>query len=133
MLNKIKLILWLIILLAVAYFVSMNTQPNVSVNILPTYKTPEIPLALIIIISVILGAVLILIFTITDWFTFKIEKLKLKKEISNFEKKLKKCEEEKEKIIKEKEKLKEEIELLKAKENIKVKEIINGDEKNGSV
>ncbi|WP_456402479.1 LapA family protein [Persephonella sp.] len=133
MLNKIKLILWLIILLAVAYFVSMNTQPNVSVNILPTYKTPEIPLALIIIISVILGAVLILIFTITDWFTFKIEKLKLKKEISNFEKKLKKCEEEKEKIAKEKEKLKEEIELLKAKENIKVKEIINGDEKNGSV
>ncbi|WP_457641044.1 lipopolysaccharide assembly protein LapA domain-containing protein [Persephonella sp.] len=133
MLNKIKLILWLIILLAVAYFVSMNTQPSVSVNLLPTYKTPEIPLALIIIISLILGAVLILIFTITDWIAFKIEKLKLKKQINSLEKNIKKCKEEKNKIIEENKKLKEEIELLKAKGNISVKEVTEEVKKDGTL
>jgi uncharacterized integral membrane protein len=123
MLNKIKLILWLIILLAVAYFVSMNTQPSISVNLLPTYKTPEIPLALVIIISVILGAVLILIFTITDWVSFKIEKLKLKKEISNLEKNIKRCSEEKDKLNESIKKLQEEIETLKSKQNVAVKEV----------
>ncbi|WP_457622600.1 LapA family protein [Persephonella sp.] len=133
MLNKIKLILWLIILLAVAYFVSMNTQPSISVNLLPTYKTPEIPLALVIIISVILGAVLILIFTITDWISFKIEKLKLKKEISGLEKSIKKCNEEKEKLNEEIKKYQEEIELLKAKQKVTVKEITEEVKEDGAL
>ncbi len=128
--NKIKLILWLIILLAVAYFVSMNTSPKVSVNILPTLKTPEIPLALVIIVSLIIGAVLILIFTITDWISYKIDKIKLNRNIKSLEKeveKLKKQLEEKQQIVK---KLEEEIETFKNKEKITAKET---EEKSGTV
>ncbi|MDQ7056802.1 MAG: lipopolysaccharide assembly protein LapA domain-containing protein [Persephonella sp.] len=128
--NKIKLILWLIILLAVAYFVSMNTTPKVSVNILPTLKTPEIPLALVIIVSIIIGAVLILIFTITDWISYKIDRIKLGRNIKNLEKeveRLKKQLEEKEQTVK---KLKGEMEVLKNKEKITVKK---GEEESGTV
>ncbi|MBK3332753.1 DUF1049 domain-containing protein [Persephonella atlantica] len=128
--NKIKLILWLIILLAVAYFVSMNTSPKVSVNILPTLKTPEIPVALIIIVSIIIGAVLILIFTITDWISYKIDKIKLNRNIKSLEKeveKLKKQLEEKQQTVK---KLEGEIEILKNKEKITAKE---GEEESGTV
>jgi len=119
--NKIKLIIWLIILLAVAYFVSMNTSPNVSVNILPTLKTPEIPLALVIIVSIIIGAVLILFFAITDWFAYKIDRIKLSRKLKHTEKELEKCKQnlqEKEEEIK---KLKGEIEILKNEKNIAVK------------
>lgn len=102
MIGKIKLIIWLVILLLVAYFVSMNVEPQVSIRLLPTYKTPEVPMALIIIFSMIVGALVILIFTITDWISFKIEKLKLKRQINllksdleTCQKKIKKLEEEK--------------------------------------
>ena len=111
MLNKIKIILWLIILLAVAYFVSMNIEPKISINVLPTYQTPEMPLAIIIILSMIIGAILILFFTITDWFSFKIEKLKLKRQLNIIKDKLEKCE-------KETNKLKEELNTEKKKQRI---------------
>lgn len=91
MISKIKLILWLIILLLTAYFVSMNTQPQISIKLLPNYETPQIPLAIVIILSVVIGAFLILIFTITDWIAFKFEKLKLKRKMSSLEKDLEKC------------------------------------------
>jgi len=122
MLNKIKLILWLIILLAVAYFVSMNVQPTISVNILPDIKTPELPLALIIIISMIIGAILILIFTITDWFAFKIEKLKLKRQLNLTKDDLEKCKKENKKLKEEIENFKNQLEVEKNKKSIKVEE-----------
>ncbi len=128
MLNKIKLVIWLIVLLLVAYFVSMNVQPSLSVKLLPNYQTPEIPLALIIIASMILGAVLILMFTITDWISFKIEKMKLKRQISSLEKQLKNTESEKEKLKEEIERLQGEIEVLKAQEKISVKKEVEGAE-----
>ncbi|WP_457634877.1 lipopolysaccharide assembly protein LapA domain-containing protein [Persephonella sp.] len=120
--NKIKLILWLVILLAVAYFVSMNTTPKISVNILPTFKTPEIPLAIVIIVSIIIGAVLILLFTITDWIAYKIDKIKLSRNIKHLENELERCRSQ----IKQKEdqikKLEEEIQVLKNEKNITVKQ-----------
>ncbi len=120
--NKIKLILWLVILLAVAYFVSMNTTPKISVNILPTFKTPEIPLAIVIIVSIIIGAVLILLFTITDWIAYKIDKIKLSRNIKYLKNELENCRSQ----IKQKEdqikKLEEEIQILKNEKNITVKQ-----------
>ena len=130
MINKIKLILWLVILLAVAYFVSMNTEPKVSVKILPTYQTPEIPIALIIILSMILGAILILIFTITDWISFKIEKLKLKRQVNLAKNDLEKCQKSIKSLEEENKKLKEQLEIEKNKQNIKVEVQEN---KNGSL
>ncbi|WP_297454567.1 lipopolysaccharide assembly protein LapA domain-containing protein [Persephonella sp.] len=120
--NKIKLILWLIILLAVAYFVSMNTSPNVSVKILPTLQTPEIPLALIIIASIIIGAALIIIFAITDWIAYKIDKMKLSRNLKSTEKELAKCRQQLEEKDKKIEELKIELEVMKNKENITVKQ-----------
>ncbi|WP_029521182.1 lipopolysaccharide assembly protein LapA domain-containing protein [Persephonella sp. IF05-L8] len=120
--NKIKLILWLIILLAVAYFVSMNTSPNVSVKILPTLQTPEIPLALIIIASIIIGAALIIIFAITDWIAYKIDKMKLSRNLKSAEKELAKCKQQLEEKDKKIEELKIELEVMKNKENITVKQ-----------
>lgn len=124
--NKIKLILWLVILLAVAYFVSMNTSPSVSVNILPSLKTPEIPLALVIIVSIIIGAILILFFAITDWIAYKIEKMKIKRNLKLAQKEVEKCRKElkeKEETIK---KLEGEIEILKNQQNINVREEESG-------
>ncbi len=123
MIAKIRLVIWLIILLLVAYFVSMNTEPTVSIKLLPTYSTPELPLALIIILSMILGAILILMFTLTDWFIFKVEKLKLKRQLNLTKDDLEKCQRKKDELEKEVEKLKEEIELLKREEKVKVEEI----------
>ncbi|RMA96188.1 lipopolysaccharide assembly protein LapA domain-containing protein [Hydrogenothermus marinus] len=123
MINKIKLIFWLIILLAVAYFVSMNVQPSVSINILPTLKTPQLPLALIIIISMIIGAIVILLFAITDWFSFKIEKLKVIRQLNLTKNELEKCQKENEKLKKEVEDLKKQLEIEKNKQNIQVEEV----------
>ncbi len=129
MLSKIKLILWLLILLAVAYFVSMNVQPSVSVKILPTLNTPELPLALIIIISMIIGALVIILMALSDWLAFQVEKLKIKRQLNLTKDELEKCQKENEKLKKEIEELKNQIEIEKKKQNIIVKE----EGKNGTV
>lgn len=120
MISKIKLILWLIVLLLTAYFVSMNTQPQISIKLLPNYETPQIPLAIVIILSIVIGALLILIFTITDWIAFKFEKLKLKRKISFLEKDLEKLKKSIKSLEEENKSLKEQLELEKNKQNIKV-------------
>ena len=98
MLKKFKFAIWLIIILVVAYFVSMNSEPKVSIKIFFGYQTIPLPLSLIIIGSAILGALLILILAINDWLIFKMEKIKLSRHISELENKLKNCEQEKEKL-----------------------------------
>ncbi len=112
--HKIKIVFWLIIILVVAYFVSMNTQPLVSVNLLPEYKTKEYPLALVIVASMVVGAFIVLLFTVIDWISYKIEKRKLKKLLQE-------CEKEKSHLKDEVLKLQGEIEALK-EEKIKGEE-----------
>jgi len=129
MLSKIKLIIWLLILLAVAYFVSMNVQPTVSVKILPNLNTPELPLALIIIISMIIGALVIILIALSDWLTFQVEKLKIKRQLNLTKDELEKCQKETEKLKEENEELKKQVEIEKKKQNIIVKE----EEENGTV
>ncbi|WP_297887382.1 LapA family protein [Sulfurihydrogenibium sp.] len=85
MLGKIRLIIWLFILLLVAYFVAMNTT-TVSINLVPGYQTVPMPLSIIIIFSTIIGAILALILTIGDWIKFKLEINKLNKQLQNCEK-----------------------------------------------
>ncbi|WP_457626153.1 lipopolysaccharide assembly protein LapA domain-containing protein [Persephonella sp.] len=80
------------------------------------------PLALVIIVSIIIGALMIIIFAITDWIAYRIDKLKLQRNIKNLEKELDKCRKEiqqKEEQIK---KLEGEVELLKSEQKISVKE-----------
>jgi len=152
MIGKIKLVFWLIILLIVAYFVSMNTATRVSVNILPPdFRIEDVPLALVIIFSAILGGLIILIFAVTDWFAYKIDKLKLKRQLnllkSDFEEcqkenksleeknkqmeteleslknQFNQCNEEKEKLLKEIEELREENGILNQKVDILIDQL----------
>lgn len=85
MLGKIRFIIWLFILVIVAYFVAMNNL-SISVNIFPGYATIPLPLSVVIVISIVLGAILTLIITIGDWIKFKIEISKLKKQLEECEK-----------------------------------------------
>lgn len=85
MLSKIKFVLWLLIILVVAFFVSMNSEPKISIKILPGYQTIPLPLSLIIISSIIIGALLILFMAISDWITFKLEEIKTKKKINSLQ------------------------------------------------
>ncbi|WP_041675796.1 LapA family protein [Sulfurihydrogenibium azorense] len=85
MLSKIRLIIWLFILLIVAYFVAMNAT-SVSVNLLPGYQTVPMPLSVVIIFSVVIGAIFALTLTIGDWIKFKMEINKLNKQLQNCEK-----------------------------------------------
>ncbi len=114
MLGKIKLVFWLVLLLVVAYFVSMNTEPKVSVNILPPdIRIENIPLALVIIFSMILGGLLILVIAITDWFAYKIEKLKLKRKLNLLTYDYENCQKENKKLSEKNTKLKTEVDTLK--------------------
>ncbi len=113
MLGKIKLVFWLILLLVVAYFVSMNTEPKVSVNILPPdIRIENVPMALVIVFSMILGGLLVLVIAITDWFAYKIEKLKLKRKLNLLSYDYEDCKKENEKLSEENTKLKAEVETL---------------------
>lgn len=85
MLSKIRLIIWLFILLMVAYFVAMNTT-SVSVNLIPGYQTIPMPLSVVIIFSVVIGAIFALTLTIGDWIKFKMEVNRLNKQLQNCEK-----------------------------------------------
>ncbi|WP_028950058.1 LapA family protein [Sulfurihydrogenibium subterraneum] len=85
MLSKIRFVIWLIILLLVAYFVAMNTT-SVSVNLIPGYQTVPMPLSIVIIFSAVIGAIFALTLTIGDWIKFKMEISKLNKQLQNCEK-----------------------------------------------
>lgn len=115
MLGKIKLVFWLILLLVVAYFVSMNTEPKVSVNILPPdIRIQDVPMALVIVFSMILGGLLVLVIAITDWFAYKIEKLKLKRKLNLMSYDYEDCKKENAKLTEENTKLKAEVETLQS-------------------
>jgi uncharacterized integral membrane protein len=101
MLSKLRIVLWLAILLIVAYFVAMNTT-YVSVNLLPGYQTVPMPLSVVIVFSVIIGAILSLILTIGDWVKFKLEINRLNKQLQN-------CEKEKQQLLQNTNQFKEEV------------------------
>ncbi len=114
MIGKIKLIFWLVVLLIVAYFVSMNTETRVSVNILPPdFRIEDVPLALVIIFSAILGGLVILIFAVTDWLAYKIDKLKIKRQLNLLKSDYEDCQKENKKLEEENNKFKAELETLK--------------------
>jgi putative membrane protein len=85
MLSKIGFILWLFILLIAGYFAIMNNT-SVTVNLLG-YQTVSLPLSIIILISIIVGAIPAILIAIGDWIKFKIEISRLKKQLKNSGKK----------------------------------------------
>lgn len=53
-----KFFLWIIILILVVLFVAFNIDPKVTVRLLPGISLTEVPLALVIIFSFLLGLLL---------------------------------------------------------------------------
>ncbi len=124
MLSKIRLIFWLIAILIIAYFVSINSEPRISITIFPNVKTQPLPLSLIIVGSLILGTILILIIAISDWIVFYLEKAKLKKKIKSLEKDL-------DNLRKELEKCNKNLESYRSKEkSLSEKKVVSQNEDN---
>jgi len=61
-----KLILWIILLLLVVFFVVFNVEPKVTVHLLPGVALENIPLALVIIVSFVLGLLFGLSFSLVQ-------------------------------------------------------------------
>lgn len=51
----LRLIFWIIIILIITFFIIFNVEPRVNIFILPGITLKDMPLALVIIISIILG------------------------------------------------------------------------------
>ncbi len=61
-----KLIIWIILLLLVVFFVVFNVEPKVTVHLLPGVSLENIPLALVIIVSFVLGVLFGLSFSLVQ-------------------------------------------------------------------
>ncbi|NPA54531.1 MAG: LapA family protein [Aquificae bacterium] len=131
MVNKLKLFLWLIIIIFIAYFASINTEPMVSVKLPPDYVTPKAPIGFVLVVSMVVGAFLVLMFTIIDWLSYKMDKRKLRKQIARLEVELERAKKEKEKLQEELRKLKEENFFLKEKQPEKSEVKENGSVRQG--
>ncbi|MCD6489645.1 MAG: LapA family protein [Thermodesulfobacterium sp.] len=76
----IRLIIWIIITLSVVFFVVFNVEPKVQVHLLPGVTLENIPLALVIIISFILGLLAGMILFLGQIIKYQLELRKVKKE-----------------------------------------------------
>ena len=76
----IRLIIRIIITLSVVFFVVFNVEPKVQVHLLPGVTLENIPLALVIIISFILGLLAGMILFLGQIIKYQLELRKVKKE-----------------------------------------------------
>ena len=74
-----RLILWVILILAVVFFVIFNVEPRVQVHLLPGFTLENIPLALVIIVSFILGLLAGVILSLSQIIKYKMKIRKLEK------------------------------------------------------
>jgi len=75
----IRLIIWIIIILLIVFFVVFNVEPKVNVYILPGVTLENIPLALVIILSFILGLLSGMILFLGQIIKYQLELRKEKK------------------------------------------------------
>lgn len=76
-----RLLAWLLILVFVLFFVVFNFEPKVVVTIFPGVYLENVPLAVVIIISFILGLLLGLMIAFIQILKYKLQLEKLSKEI----------------------------------------------------
>lgn len=77
----IRLIIWIIITLLVVFFVVFNVEPKVNVYILPGVTLENIPLALVIIISFILGLLAGMLLFLSQIIKYQLELRRTRKRI----------------------------------------------------
>lgn len=76
----LRLILWIIIVLLIAFFVIFNVEPKVQIHLFPGITLENIPLALVIIISFILGLLSGMILFLGQIIKYQLELRKAKKQ-----------------------------------------------------
>jgi len=79
----IRLILWIIVILLVVFFVIFNVEPKVKVHLFPGITLENIPLALVIIISFILGLLSGMILFLGQLIKYQLELRRVKKQTQN--------------------------------------------------
>jgi len=77
----VRLILWILIILCVAFFVIFNVEPKVTLHLFPGFTIQNIPLALVIIISFVLGLLAGVIFSLGQVIKYKMKLRRLSKEL----------------------------------------------------
>ena len=75
-----RLIIWIIITLLIVFFVVFNIEPKVQVHLFPGMTLEDIPLALVIIISFILGLLAGMILFLGQIIKYQLELRRVKKE-----------------------------------------------------
>lgn len=75
----IRLILWIIIILFIVFFVIFNVEPKVNIHLFPGVILENIPLALVIFISFILGLLSGIILSLGQIIKYQLEIRKAKK------------------------------------------------------
>ncbi len=75
-----RLILWIVIILLIVFFVIFNVEPKVQVHLFPGATLENIPLALVIIISFVLGLLSGVILSLSQIIKYKLEIRKLQKQ-----------------------------------------------------
>ena len=75
-----RLIIWIIITLLIVFFVVFNIEPRVQVHLFPGMTLENIPLALVIIISFILGLLAGMILFLGQIIKYQLELRRAKKE-----------------------------------------------------
>lgn len=75
-----RLIIWIIITLLIVFFVVFNIEPKVQVHLFPGMTLENIPLALVIIISFILGLLAGMILFLGQIIKYQLELRRVKKE-----------------------------------------------------
>jgi len=78
-----RFLAWLLILVFVLFFVVFNFEPKVVVKIFPGVYLENVPLAVVIIISFILGLLLGLMIAFIQILKYKLQLEKLSKEIKS--------------------------------------------------
>jgi len=77
-----RIILWLIIIVLITFFVVFNVEPKVDVHLFPSVTLQGMPLALVIILSFILGLLCGMLILLPELIRSKIKLSQLEKERS---------------------------------------------------
>ncbi|MGC8872562.1 MAG: LapA family protein [Caldimicrobium sp.] len=75
-----RIILWLIIIVLITFFVVFNVEPKVDVHLFPSVTLQGMPLALVIILSFILGLLCGMLILLPELIRSKIKLSQLEKE-----------------------------------------------------
>lgn len=80
----LRIILWVILVLGITFFVVFNVEPKVTVHLFPGVSLEGMPLALVIIVSFLLGLLFGLLILFPQMIRAKLRESQLERELKSF-------------------------------------------------